>query len=412
MRQTESRDVRAGIRVIFGVVVILLAYGSLYPFDFVASGPLWPAVQRVLQDWSTGESRGDILGNVALFVPFGFFGLMNMRRAPALTGAIAVLTLGTALALGLQLAQLFVVSRDAALHDVFWNVLGVLVGMAGVALPLVRRWSGGVGPDAPVILPLTLIGGWFAAELLPLVPALDLAALKESAKPLLLEHRFHVEPFLRAAVAWLGVACLLHASVGPATRALILGIVALMGGKLLVVDQAVTLSDVAGAGLAILLWIAGVRAVSGRNAAIGAAALGYLVYTGVTPLVLAETRTAFLRVPFQGYLEGEMLVNAAVLARKAFFMATALYLLREAGLRLRHATPLVTAVLLSVEIVQVYTLGHTPAITDPILVLVIGGALWALLGPPVAADGSGEQERRDPHTRGRPAHPWRRSPSG
>lgn len=50
------------------LVACLITYGSLYPFEFSQDGVNQAAIDAFLASWSVPSSRGDILGNVVLFI--------------------------------------------------------------------------------------------------------------------------------------------------------------------------------------------------------------------------------------------------------------------------------------------------------------------------------------------------------
>ena len=61
---------RSPINVLFGLICFGIIYGSLFPFQFSLDLPEG-VITQFLSSWRSAPSRGDILGNIALFVPFG-----------------------------------------------------------------------------------------------------------------------------------------------------------------------------------------------------------------------------------------------------------------------------------------------------------------------------------------------------
>ena len=117
------------MRKLWIAFVLLATYVSIYPFNFQFRPINAETLRAFLESWHNMTSRGDILGNVVLFVPFGILGMLaakpgtqNLRRL------VFVCLLGTVFAFALQVAQLYLPSRDQALQDVFWNLLGTVVG--------------------------------------------------------------------------------------------------------------------------------------------------------------------------------------------------------------------------------------------------------------------------------------------
>src|ERR1051326_6774327 len=59
-------------------LAVIIAYGSLYPFEFSvpAAGP--GPVQALLRTWANTPGRGDFLANVLLYMPLGFFAVLTL----------------------------------------------------------------------------------------------------------------------------------------------------------------------------------------------------------------------------------------------------------------------------------------------------------------------------------------------
>ncbi len=118
---------------ILAVILLLIAYGSLYPGDF--SAPAEGAVKTFLTDFRWFTSLGDVLGNIALFFPLGMAAIIFSPDKLDSRGRIAgCLLLALVYAFALQLAQVWLPSRSAALADVVWNMAGMISGMAAAGL--------------------------------------------------------------------------------------------------------------------------------------------------------------------------------------------------------------------------------------------------------------------------------------
>ena len=64
---------------ILSVILLLIAYGSLYPGNF--SVPREGALNAFLTNFSVFTSIGDLLGNVALFFPLGIRRFIFIKQA-------------------------------------------------------------------------------------------------------------------------------------------------------------------------------------------------------------------------------------------------------------------------------------------------------------------------------------------
>jgi glycopeptide antibiotics resistance protein len=116
----------------FVIYVLTLAWLTLrprpaakrLPVDLV---PLDNIIEVLLEGRSVSyEDAGQVLGNIALFVPLGW--LVPMLW-PKLRSLWRVVALGGAISIGIELAQLlFIPGRQSSLDDVILNVAGAFVG--------------------------------------------------------------------------------------------------------------------------------------------------------------------------------------------------------------------------------------------------------------------------------------------
>lgn len=377
------------MKYLFLLAVVLIGYGSLYPFDF---GERKPA--RMLLDASP-MSRGDLLQNIALFLPFGYLGMVAWSgprrplRFAALVAAAAVY--GAAL----QVIQLWLPTRDPALRDALPNIGGAAVGALVGSIPFldVRRLRAGTRAA-----PWVLIGFWLAYRLSPLVPSIDLQEWKDSVKPLLQWSPFPWQGAFHDAAAWLGVACLWAAA--PAGRFTVRWLWALalvtLGLEVVAVENVLSPGNVVGAALGI-----GLGALLARRPAPAALLLAAaIVLNGLQPFEWRAQAGRFEWVPFGGFLQGSMLINAQSLFEKAFFYGTLVWLAREAGPRLAVAAGGTALLLGGIEALQTRFSAHTPEITDPLLALL--AALFLGLadrpcppGPPNPLESRVERRKED-----------------
>jgi VanZ family protein len=346
---------------LFALALLLIGYGSLYPFDFRAGGA---PLATLLEPGSM--SRGDLLGNVALFLPYGYLGMLAWRRPARPLRFVIVVVTAAAYGALLQCAQLYLPTRDPALRDVLPNAIGVVAGAFAGAIPMLdaRRLSGGArGRSAPLLLALC----WLAYRLVPFVPSLDWQEWKDSLKPLLEWSRLPWVDALHDAAAWAAVGCLWGAApVGRLTvrwlPALVLATFCL---EVVVVDNTLSAANVAGAALGL----AAAALLRLRPAPVAVLLAAALVLRGLSPFEPRPEPQAFQWIPFGGFLDGSMLVNSQSLFEKTFLYGALVWLVREAGLRLAVAGGGVALLLACVEAAQTRLAGHTPEVTDPLLAL-------------------------------------------
>jgi len=268
-------------------------------------------------------------------------------------------------------AQLHVPGRDPAMRDVMPNVLGAAIGALAGAVPFldVRRLGDRTGVRTA---PWILIGSWLAYRLSPFVPSINLQEWKDSVKPLLREWPPAWLRVVHGAAAWAAVGWLWAAA--PPRRLPVRWLPALVaatfGMQVLIVDNVVTPAHVLGAMIGLMVVPFVVR-LPGRHAVAALLLAGAILLDGLEPFETGPV-TGFEWLPFQGFLQGSMLINAQSLFEKAFFYGALVWFAREAGLRLGLAAGGAALLLAGIEGAQTRLPGHTAEITDPILSLLAG----------------------------------------
>jgi VanZ family protein len=363
------------------IVAALVVHGSFYPWRFAMPPSLaaaWGAMRHQPSMWT---SLGDVVGNVVLFVPVGMLGWALVHRWIGWRRTVIVLAVGLGFAFALQVVQLFIPRRAAAMSDVMWNGLGLLIGMGLVAggSRLHAPWLGRESLRAP----LTMVGLWLMLQWWPMVPRLDWQQIKNALKPLLLTPRWSVLSAIEAALALMVVAVTVRHLRMRAAVVLTLVVVGAVG-KLLMVHQALTLSRVVGwsAGLigAWLLW-----RLPARTAAWGmtAAALAWFTVDELRPFEFADALGEFHWLPFAAMLQGSLVANTLALAWQLFWLGAVVWLSCSQGVR---AAPVVLALgvwALLLELLQMLLPGRVADITPLLLPWI-----WLLAMPLLQPQGA------------------------
>jgi hypothetical protein len=195
--------------VTFGMALVI-AYGSLYPFNFSlpAAGP--GPVRALLSTWANKPGRGDFLSNILLYTPLGFFGALTFTvRIRPVSRFFAAILLGAALSISMELTQYYDIGRDTDATDVYANVLGTALGaLGGVIFGGPSRWP----PISALTLyriPALLIVAWAAYRLYPFVPTIDLHKYWNTLKPLVFTPRASGYDLFRHTAIWLTIFTLL-----------------------------------------------------------------------------------------------------------------------------------------------------------------------------------------------------------
>lgn len=406
-----------GWRLLVGA---LIAYGSLYPFQFVWPDSPTAALAALFHDSRLWSSRGDVAGNLLLFVPWGALQASTPAGSrwhwPSFAG-------GLALALILQVLQIGLPSRDAALSDVFWNGVGILVGQF-LLHPFVRKLLAGRGTstrlDPALVLPLL----WLGLMALPLLPSLDWQALKSHLRVFLGPSAIGFPELLLAYAGVLVVGSALASRFPPARALVLLGLIIALAAaaKLLTLHNALYRAEMLSWCLG---WASAVLLIQFRphwlNAlAFGAMLLG-MTLSALAPFDFTGSAGTFNLLPFVGYLRGDMLGNLRELAQTAWVAVAILWLGARIGGNVRGLGGFLVFWVLLLEFAQMWIVGRsadiTPALTTLIVSLLMRDARFG--AAPAVAQPSAAPIRSHPIANGGPVAvpntawhlPWR-SPLG
>jgi VanZ family protein len=371
-------------RRILLVVVALIVYGSLYPWQFHArqlgQTPWW----ILAHSWPHAIDRylvWDVAVNVALYLPLGIFGFLAMSpRVAGTLRVLAPLALAWLLSSCVEMLQLFDDSRTCSGGDVVCNVAGAAWGIAAGALyrSLLRRTPSG-SHAAPWLRPsgaVLLLGCWFGYQLFPLFPTWGRSNLWRRIAALWPVTGLALVPTLVVFAEWITVACLLDSLfkvVRP--RRWLTVLLVLVPARLFIANRVLAWPDVIGAAGAWLAWMCLPRVWVRRAAPILLAAA--VVLAELSPFRFRSAH-GFDWVPFRGLFRTSWQDGFVVLFRKSFWYGSLIWLWQVAGGRFWITTAAVAVALLATEFVQVHLPGRTAEITDAVLAALMGLLLWLL----------------------------------
>ena len=377
---TERLDPGAA-RWLLAFLLLLMLYGSLQPFqlrpvDFATPLDL---LRRLRWDAAT---PGELFVNVLVYVPFGAvlaFALPASLGAPA---RIALATLaGFVLSSGVEVAQLFVVTRVASLNDIATNSCGACLGCgAGVlARGLAQRLadSGSLRVTRePAAAALALI--WLATFLPPWRmrfnpagwPAASVVALQ--------------------ALGWLTAGLLLRAITRP--QQVWPALLALAAATLTVqftwFVRFAGAEQLLGALLALAAWPL-LQRLPDRPlaAALAGAVVVTLAWRALAPFEFAAHPRAPHLVPFQELVRhgGDFILP--LFFAKLFRDGSLVWLLTRLGTRALPAGAITALLLLAIGVAQLWARPvHPPfTTTDPLLALAAALVMTMLRNPAAGA---------------------------
>lgn len=386
-----QRLLRPKPALITAIVIAVIVYGSLYPFVFRAHGHdgLGAAIAALLATWTTPTSRGDIISNILLYVPLGLFAAHALAGFPRALRIALATALGLVICIVVELIQFYEAARNSTMSDVYCNTLGTFLGaVAGVALHRGVRLPF-VGQVAWQPFPVLLLVAWGGYRLYPYVPTIDLHKYWDALKPLVFSPTLAATDLYRHTATWLVLAMLLEALFGAHRRRLlfVLLVPAVLFARILIISTILSPAEVAGAALALLLWLAVLSHVPVRAGIVALLFIGAVVIQSLAPFQFQSSARAFGWIPFLSFMYGSMETNVLSMFEKVFTYGSLLWLLTRAGLRLGAATTVSAALVFALRYAQVYLPGRSAEITDFVMVLVLALMMTLLADEPAPRHG-------------------------
>jgi VanZ family protein len=375
------------LRWLLALSAALIAYGSLYPFDFFG-GP-----DDVLDRLELRRpTRGDLVANLLLYLPIGAGMVLAFPWRRRLAGVALGTLAGALLSLAIELLQSRLPTRDSSLTDVLLNTVSAAAGGIGAAwlATLLQRWpaGGGAAAGGRRLAPLLVVALWLASRTTPFIPTLDWQKWKDALKPLLRWEDWSLLSTARYALGWLVVVAALRA-LATASRATVIWLLLVavtLAAQVAVIGRVLRPPEFVGLGLAAvglpLLQVMPPRQLAAGLAA-GMAAL--IAWQGLAPFDIVLHAAQFRWLPFEGSLGGSMEQNLLAMLEKGFLYGSLLWLLTGAGLTTRGSLLLVVPLLAGIEWLQRWLPGRSPEITDPLLALALGWLFGRIVPPAVTS---------------------------
>ncbi|NHZ91349.1 VanZ family protein [Massilia sp. CCM 8733] len=168
------------------VFLVLIVYGSLYPFSGWSEPPA-PLFSFLFANPARVE-KADLVQNVLAYMPFGLFMVAWLMRSTRFHVALVTAAVaGGVLSLSMEAIQQFLPSRDASRIDLVLNIFGSVAG--GLLASLLHGHTVG-GPRLVALrahwlrtgtlpnLGLAALALWALSQTSPLVPTFDIGQVR------------------------------------------------------------------------------------------------------------------------------------------------------------------------------------------------------------------------------------------
>ena len=373
------------MRYILLLFVILISYGSLYPFHF--SGDLLPAAEFFtwLFDGSYRTTRADIVANILLFVPYGFVAIMALSTSRRLLFHASLLFVaGAILAFVLQYMQFYLPARVPTATDAWYNSIGIIAGMT--LAHLLKQYSQNHLPDelatptdwSQITIPLLLALLWVAWRLFPFVPLISTQSIMAAVSPLMKQPELSFTIIFRDTIGWLVFFYLLTRP--PFDRMpkfrILKFVFYILGLEILVRGNLITVNDLLAAlcAFAIFSSLPTDKLQQGLTRGLVIA----IFLTLITPLVVAEPANEYIWLPFSGLMKGNPWANGELLLLKIYLYASFIYMLRRTWVSWGGAALITSGLLIIISLLQLFFGHNNGEFTEPLLAGLIAWAISQL----------------------------------
>lgn len=356
------------------VVVLLIIYGSLFPFQFFASAGNPLGFLR--STWDQFPSRGDLLANILLYLPLGFFAAGSLLNFSLWPRIVLVTTCGLLLSVGMELAQFYDIGRQCSMSDVYANTAGAFLGaFAGSLLGEEISWAGFGRLRRRPFLGL-LLACWAGYRLFPYVPVINLHKYWHAVRPLITDRSVSLADGYRHMAIWLAVAEMLEELAGVAWKRVAIwgALVAVTLARILILGIVLSRAEIAGGLVAAALWsllLVHRRAQAPIIAVVFAVGVAL---QGLAPFHFISTPHAMVWIPFAGFLSGSLELNVLSFFEKVFLYGALVWLAVRAGIRWRLATVLGCLLVFCIRLGQAYLPDRSADMTDVVLLLLVSAA--------------------------------------
>lgn len=372
------------MRVIWLVVILLIGYGSLYPFNFDWQRPFPADVGQWLLNWQQRTLRSDLIANILLFIPYGFFGALKIqhdkRRSPLLSAFLLVF-IGFCYAVILQWIQFLLPSRVPHAADATLNLVGILLGVSAAAYTSSQRIKRFLPRTiqfnlAPALVLLVLWLGW---ALFPYIPIFASSQLGKGFSELYSSY-WQFFDWLQYTAFWLVFFYSLQRVMAknyPISVLLALSVFILII-KVSMYRSQLSWSEISAVPVALLL-IYNLKEIA-QLWTLSSIAMVLLLHQFLSPFDFSGTisLSGIQWVPFKGFLGGSTWYHLSNLLEISLLLSMFCYALGRLFSSFKTASILSMAVILTLSVLQLFMLNKTMDVTPIILMMVLSYLLLLL----------------------------------
>lgn len=370
------------MRLIWCIVILFIAYGSLYPFNFDWTRPLPADLGAWLLNWEQRTIRSDVIANILLFIPFGFFGALTVQQQQKRYPLLSILMMiagGIVFAICLQFIQFYLPSRVSHAADALLNTVGILIGISLAAYSNSQRIKRMIPVRlrlgiSPALLVLFIWIGW---QFFPYIPVFESKQFGQSLNTIV-ESTWSLAVWLQNVLFWIIFYDLMQRVLGKEYHLSFMVIVSIFTIiiKLAMFRSQLGWSEVTAIPLAIILH----KSISRRwmTAFIATSSVAFLVWETLFPVIIQQKLNSFQWLPFDDFLKGSTWYNLSELIEESLILASIGYFCSRWWQSYRRGASFLLGLSVVLTLVQLFIVGKNPDITLSIMALVIGVLLIRL----------------------------------
>lgn len=356
------------MHLLIAFVYLLIAYGSLFPFNFSIS-ELTLQYSNLLSITISGW--GDVIANIGLFMPLGLlYSLTSREEAKSSKSNIYKLGMWSKIfvfALVLQVFQIALPERDQNIFDVFFNLLGF--SAAYILAQYVHIPRKHYAPKLSY-LPIAIALIYILSELSPFVPTLDFHEIKNSVKPLLiLPTKSIISEMFFVLTMWLLVIRLIsfNQSKTPLKSLVVLWLIMIVA-KVFIYSNYLSYIDIIAPILALLfVFFLNLNSEKISRVLLYFSLLIFTLYSFSDIGTISISYTSF--IPFYSYLTGNLFAAIQGCFFKLFFFGAILWLALELSISIKKTAINLCLLVLSIELLQIFMPTRVTDFADVLLVL-------------------------------------------
>ena len=363
------------MRLIWYLVIFFIAYGSLYPFNFDLTRDMPAEPVDWLLNWQQRTIKSDLIANVLLFIPYGFFGALQVqqkgRRYPLLAIALMIVS-GVFFALLLQVLQFYLPSRVPHAADAVINSLGILIGVSAAAYTNSQRINRLI-PNrmrfelSPAMLLLVL---WLGLQFFPYIPVFESTQFDKSISGLFASI-WSMESWLKGTLYWLIFYAVFYQVVSTRSHIVFLLIISVF---VIVIKMAMYRSHISWSEITALpfaLILHRYLAINSKVVLLAIASILLMVWENVFPLQWSSQMGSIQWLPFKGVLQGSTWYNLSSLFETSLIMGSVAYFVGRWVKSYFAGALLLVLLTLIINIIQLFIEHKQTDITSVIMALII-----------------------------------------